>query len=152
MVKIITGLFFLNNLFQSHVEFCKTMFITDLVENVYPQLSIDSKKVLYQSNVSGKWQLYMFDAANNKKTEITKDNFNNTDADWSLDNQWVCFVSDRDQNDEIYLMRTNGQDLKRITNNKGRDAHPYFSPDGKYIWYVSLLRYLFSFKGVSLVV
>lgn len=137
MVKIITGLFFLNNLFQSHVEFCKTLFIADVVENVYPQLSLDNKKVLFQSNASGKWQIYVYDAATNKKTEITKDNFNNTDADWNSSNELVCFVSDRDNNEEIYLMHTNGTELKRITNDKGRDMHPYFSPDSKYILFNS---------------
>src|SRR6185369_9615812 len=40
-------------------------------------------------------------------------------------------------NEEIYIMKPDGSNLKRITNNKERDIHPYFSPDGKYILFNS---------------
>ncbi len=50
MIKIITGLFFLNTLFQSNIEFCKILFRTEGVENAYPRLSNDGKKIMYQSN------------------------------------------------------------------------------------------------------
>lgn len=137
MVKIITGLFFLNTLFQSNLEFCKILFHTEGVENAYPQLSNDSKRILYQSNASGHWQLMIFDLNINTHLELTKDKFNNNYADWSEDNEWITFVSDRDGNEEIYLMRTNGKELKRVTNYKGSDIHPHFSPDGKFILFSS---------------
>lgn len=137
MVKIITGLFFLNTLFQSNMEFCKILFRTEGVENAYPHLSIDSKRILYQSNATGKWQLLIFDLNTNSHIEVTKDKFNNNFADWSTDNEWISFVSDRDGNEEVYLMRTNGKDLKRITNDKGSDIHPHFSPDGKQLLFSS---------------
>lgn len=131
MVKIITGLFFLNTLFQSNIEFCKILFRTEGVENAYPRLSNDGKKILYQSNAKGKWQLMIFDQNTGQHTEITKAIYNSNYADWSPDNEWISFVSDRDGNEELYIMRTNGKDLRRLTNDKGRDIHPYFSPDGK---------------------
>lgn len=137
MVKIITGLFFLNTIFQSNMEFCKIIFRMEGVENAYPRLSSDSKRILYQSNSTGKWQLLIYDITNNIHKEVTKDKFNNNFADWSTDNEWITFVSDRDGNEEIYLMRTNGKDLKRITTDKGRDIHPHFSPDGKQILFSS---------------
>jgi Tol biopolymer transport system component len=137
MVKIITGLFFLNTLFQSNMELCKILFRTEGVENAYPQLSADAKRILYQSNASGKWQLMIFDLNSNAHVEITKDKFNNNFADWSEDNEWITFVSDRDGNEEVYLVRTNGKDLKRITTDKGRDIHPHFSPDGKQLLFSS---------------
>jgi Tol biopolymer transport system component len=34
---------------------------------------------------------------------------------------------------EIYVMRADGSDVKRITNNPGYDGGPFFSPDGKRI-------------------
>jgi Tol biopolymer transport system component len=137
MVKIITGLFFLNTLFQSNMEFCKILFRTEGVENAYPQLSADTRKILYQSNATGHWQLMIFDQNTNVHTEITKDKFSNSMADWSEDNEWIVFVSDRDGNEEIYIMRTNGKDMKRITNDKGSDIHPHFSPDGKQLLFSS---------------
>lgn len=107
----------------------------DGIENAYPRLSADGKKILYQSNRTGKWQLYVMDIKTRSQQRITNDQFNNNFHDWSPDNRWIAFVSDRDGNEEVYIMKTDGSDLKRLTNDPGRDIHPYFSPDGKYILY-----------------
>ncbi len=42
----------------------------------------------------------------------------------------VLFESDRDGNDEIYIMDLNGNGLFRLTNNSTYDGWPRFSPDG----------------------
>jgi len=115
----------------------KILLKEDNIENAYPRLSNDAKKILYQSNRTGKWQLYIMEIDNKAQLQIMNDNFNNNFPDWSADNKWVAFVSDRDGNEEIYLMKTDGSELKRLTNDPGRDIHPYFSPDGKYILFNS---------------
>ena len=106
-------------------------------ECAYPRLSADDKRILYQSNESGKWQLLIMDIASKKLQPVMQDNFNNNFPDWSYDNEWIAFVSDRDGNEEIYMIRTNGKDLRRITNHAARDIHPYFAPDGKSILFNS---------------
>lgn len=109
----------------------------DDIENAYPRLSHDGKKILYQSNRTGKWQLYLMDMNSKSQQRITINDYNDNFPDWSADNKWIAFVSDRDGNEEVYLMKTDGSESKRLTNNPGRDIHPYFSPDGKYILYNS---------------
>jgi Tol biopolymer transport system component len=47
--------------------------------------------------------------------------------------EMVLFQSDRDGNFEIYSMRTDGTELRRLTNNAGLDAMPRWSPDGAQI-------------------
>jgi tol-pal system beta propeller repeat protein TolB len=101
------------------------------IENAYPRLSADGKQLLYQSNRSGNWQLYIRNIDGGKEERIPNDKFQNNFPDWSPDNKWIAFVSDRDGNEEIYIMRSDGTGLKRLTDDKGRDIHPYFSPDGK---------------------
>jgi len=71
----------------------------DGVENAYPRLSRDGKRILYQSNRTGKWQLYIMDITTKKQERITNDAFNNNFVDWSMDGLWVAFVSDRDGNE-----------------------------------------------------
>lgn len=107
------------------------------VENAYPRLSNDGKRILYQSNRTGKWQLYIMDIASGAQQRITHDAYNNNFEDWSADNAWVAFVSDRDGNEEIYRMRTDGSGLERLTTHPERDIHPYFSPDGRYLLFNS---------------
>jgi TolB protein len=107
------------------------------VENAYPRLFNDGKRILYQSNRTGNWQLYILDIATKQSQRITNDKFNNNFPDLSADNDRVAFVSDRDGNEEIYSMRIDGSELKRLTNEKARDIHPYFSPDGSEILFNS---------------
>ena len=107
------------------------------VENAYPRLSLNGNRILYQSNRTGKWQLYIMDIATKAQQRITHDAFNNNFVDWSADNAWIAFVSDRDGNEEIYRMKVDGSSLERLTNNPARDIHPYFSPDGKYLLFNS---------------
>jgi len=107
------------------------------VENAYPRLSKDGERILYQSNRTGKWQLFIMDLKSGKQTPVMKDSYNNNFPDWSADNKHIAFVSDRDGNEEIYTINADGTGLKRLTNNKARDIHPYFSPDGKYLLFSS---------------
>jgi Tol biopolymer transport system component len=42
----------------------------------------------------------------------------------------IAFVSDRDGNDEIYAMNIDGTGQINLSNNKGKDTNPRWSPDG----------------------
>jgi Tol biopolymer transport system component len=107
------------------------------VENAYPRLSNDGTRILYQSNRTGTWQLYIMDVATKQQTRITADTFNNNFVDWSADNEWIAFVSDRDGNEEIYRMKVDGSGLERLTDDPARDIHPNFSLDGNCILFNS---------------
>jgi TolB protein len=49
----------------------------------------------------------------------------------------IAFESDRDGNEEIYVMNRDGTNQKRLTNNPGRDGSFSWSPDGSKISFVS---------------
>jgi len=106
-------------------------------ENAYPRFSSNGKQFLYQSNRTGKWQLFIYDIGSGQSKAVTSDSSNNNFPDWSKNNEWIAFVSDRSGNEEIYLMKKDASGLKQITNHPSRDIHPYFSPDGKYILFNS---------------
>jgi len=103
----------------------------DGVENAYPRLSKDGRRIVYQSNRTGKWQIWRMDLASGRQERITNDAFDDNFVDWSADEEWIAFVSNRDGNEEIYRMRVDGERLERLTNDAARDIHPYFAPDGK---------------------
>src|SRR6059058_1518519 len=52
---------------------------------------------------------------------------------WSPDGQWLTLSSTRDGNQEIYIVRPDGNELRRLTNDPAIDAHPAWSPDGRKI-------------------
>ena len=45
----------------------------------------------------------------------------------------IAFVSNRDGNDEIYVMNPDSSNQRRLTNTAGEDWHPAWSPDGNRI-------------------
>ena len=49
----------------------------------------------------------------------------------------IAFTSDRDGNQEIYVMNNDGTGQVRLTNNPGADSFPAFSPDGRKIAFIS---------------
>lgn len=116
---------------------CTILYTVEGMECAYPRLSSDQHSVLYQSNETGKWQIFVMDLINKSQYSITSDTFNNNFPDWNFDNRMIAFVSDRDGNEEVYLFNRDNNTLKRITQDAGRDIHPYFSPDGKFILFNS---------------
>jgi TolB protein len=52
---------------------------------------------------------------------------------WSPDGRWLALSSTRDGNPEIYVVRPDGNDLRRLTSDPALDAHPVWSPDGQRI-------------------
>ncbi len=55
---------------------------------------------------------------------------------WSPDGKHIAFTSDRDGDPEIYVMNTDGSNVRRVAPGQG-GAHPAWSPDGKHIAFVN---------------
>jgi Tol biopolymer transport system component len=58
-------------------------------------------------------------------------------AAWSRDGRRILFTSWRDGNTEVYVVRTNGNGLRRLTRSRGDDFAADFSPDGRRILFSS---------------
>lgn len=56
---------------------------------------------------------------------------------WSPDGLKVAFVSERDNNPEIYVMNADGTAQTRLISNSATDILPAWSPDGQYIAFAS---------------
>jgi Tol biopolymer transport system component len=60
-----------------------------------------------------------------------------TNPEASPDGHRVVFMSQRDGNWEVYIVRIDGSDLRRLTNHPANDGLPAWSPDGQHIAFVS---------------
>ncbi len=56
---------------------------------------------------------------------------------WSPDGRRIAFTSDRDGNEELYLINADGSGLTRLTDHPAADREPAWSPDGKRIAFTS---------------
>ncbi|RLD25626.1 MAG: hypothetical protein DRI75_13045 [Bacteroidetes bacterium] len=106
--------------------------ITKVVDG-YPMLSPDGRKIVFTSNRTGTYQIYLCDSDGSNIVQLTNSIGSNASPVWSPDGSKIVFASERDNDSEIYIMNTNGTEQKRLTDQPGDDSHPKFSPDGKRI-------------------
>ena len=92
--------------------------------------------------------LYMFDLAAKSLTQITSGDYDDAHPAWSPDGRSVAFTSnrtapdpDRNFNNDIWVVAADNTDkgarLTRVTSNPGNDDYAAWSPDGKWIAFVS---------------
>jgi dipeptidyl aminopeptidase/acylaminoacyl peptidase len=91
--------------------------------------------------------LYTFDVATKSLTQITSGDYDDSEPVWSPDGKQLAFTSnrtsdpDRNYNTDIWTVAADNADkgahLTQITTNPGEDHSPAWSPDGKWIAYVT---------------
>ncbi len=94
--------------------------------------------------------LYVFDVATKELTQITSGDYDESQAVWSPDGTRVAFVSNRTEepdanaNSDIWIVAADntdkGQTLLQVTTNPGSDGSPAWSPDGRWIAYVTVTQ------------
>jgi len=94
-----------------------------------PAWSPDGTKIVY----FGMWiassgndtNIFIINADGTGSTRITKGYiYSDSYPYWSIDEKHVAFTSNKDGNEEIYLMKIYGSDMRRLTNNSAEDSHP----------------------------
>jgi TolB protein len=99
----------------------------------YPSWSPDGERIAFNSNLSGDHVMYIVDADGSGLVDLSSVG-EGWQVDWSPDGGSILFTSERDHPDhytDIYVMRPDGSDVQRLTNNSAYT--PAWSPDGRHI-------------------
>jgi len=100
-------------------------------DNFNPRWSPDGSQIVFAStrdpvNLENRWaEIYIMDADGTRQTRLTNNHADDEAPAWSPDGEWIIFASKRDSCEgqredgdcdwDLYLMRTNGSALKRLT-------------------------------------
>ena len=117
----------------------------DVLEDTDPAWSPDGSKIAFtrgaRTFVTGggvKRDIYTMNADGSDEVNVTKENdFDDQDPDWSPDGSEIAFHSERDGNNEIYVINANGSGLTRLTEADRDDIGAQWSPDGAKIAFTS---------------
>ncbi len=109
-------------------------------------------KAKYSWSFDDEFDIYESDLHGRNIKALTKEKGYDAEASYSPDGKWIAFASNRSGYTEklsdedqkmfhqdpsylmdIYLMKADGSQIKRLTTTKGYDGGPFFSADGKKI-------------------
>jgi TolB protein len=115
------------------------------VRDAYPHLSPDNRAVVFHSNRSGRQAIWVMEAGGENPRLLFDGGALGSDPGtpvWSPDGQHIAFAMTpagaTDENEsEIYVMRSGGSGVQRLTTVAGDDSHPHWSADGKRIFFNS---------------
>jgi TolB protein len=115
------------------------------VRDAYPHLSPDSRTLIFHSNRSGRQAIWAAEADGDNPRLLFDGGTLGSDPGtpvWSPDGQRIAFAMKpagaTDENEsEIYVMRSDGSGVQRLTEAAGDDSHPHWSADGKRVFFNS---------------
>lgn len=87
-------------------------------------------RIVFQSNRTGKYQLYVMRADGTHVARLTHDSANDVGAAWSPSGLKIAFVSDRSGGQQLYVMNANGTGVTQLTHQSGVWGQPTWSPNG----------------------
>jgi tricorn protease len=107
--------------------------------NTYPynmKWSPDSRNILFSDR---EFRLQYVDLTSKKLTLVKKSTTSELrDFNWSPDSKWIAYTeTDNNQFNIIYLYQLESKNVFKVTDNWYVSENPAFSPDGKYLYFVS---------------
>jgi len=99
-----------------------------------PAWSPDGREILFDALRDGHWEIYVMGADRTSERQLTRNRAMDARPAWSADGSEIVFHSTRDFGSdgdsvdysqvELYVMRADGTEVRRLTDNDFFDAHP----------------------------
>jgi Tol biopolymer transport system component len=105
---------------------------------IHARFSPDGRQVVFTSNRSGTWELWVSDPEGGNAQKLTSMEATNTGGpNWSPDGQWIVFGSDQPGQFDLYVIATTGGKPRRLTSQPSFEQGASFSHDGRWIYFTS---------------
>jgi Tol biopolymer transport system component len=102
------------------------------VRSSYPHPSPDGTQVVFQSDRTGRWEVFVVGSDGKGLRQLTAGPGDQMTPKWSPDGKTIAFVSAPAVGEpgDVYLMAADGSGLRRLTDDPADDGHPAWFPDG----------------------
>jgi len=87
----------------------------DEATNYAPAWSPDGKRIAFQSNRDGNFDLYVMDKNGSNLTQLTNSPDTEVSPAWSPDGKRIAFVADQGRVENIYVMDADGTNIVQLT-------------------------------------
>jgi Tol biopolymer transport system component len=93
----------------------------------------EQPKLIYASNRSGDFNLFVFNADGSDPVNLSNTNTSDLYPAWSPDGKHIVYSSERNGYRALYIMDADGSNVRQLTKDTIRDGAAAWSPDGKKI-------------------
>ncbi len=119
-------------------------------EEVAPHYSPDGRRIAFQSNRSGNWEIWIANADGSDSRQLTTyAGAPARDPRWSPDGRLIAFAYRGESNADIYTMTPEGNSIRRLTWEPSQDESPYWSKDGRWLYFSSNRSGIFEIWKIS---
>jgi Tol biopolymer transport system component/tRNA A-37 threonylcarbamoyl transferase component Bud32 len=115
-----------------------TKFFSSTFSNADPQFSPDGKRIVFASNRSGSWEIWVCDSDGSNPTQLTL--FEGPTVSrprWSPDGRQIGFDAYLERQMAIYVVSVEGGQPRRLATDPSNESAPSWSRDGKWIYFSS---------------
>lgn len=112
-----------------------TRLTTGQWDDIDPAISPDGNQLVFSSNRSGVWDLYLWNLATNVLQQLTNSPEVESNPDWSPDNQWITYESYSNFQTNIVIRSVTDPTSPpiQLTEGVGNNYDPSWSPQGRQI-------------------
>ena len=122
----------------THHERAPLPIVSEKGDKMRPELSPDGKKVAFESNRLGFWDLWTCDVEKGDCNQITSLHGTAGRARWSPDGRYIAFEFHPNEHSEIYVVEVPGGVPHLVPTIPGADnLSPSWSHDGKWLYFAS---------------